>query len=81
MTVTSYFDLCSIIHVNCNFSCCLQTKVLHCNQEGSGASHYAIFLKMLGIVAVAGRDVLKYLTIAVANVAAMLLELDTTNVK
>ena len=26
------------------------------------------FLKMLGIVAVAGKDVLKYLTIAVANV-------------
>ena len=50
-----------------SFSCCLQTKVLHCNRkEGSGASvsimHLTPFFKDAGdtgLVAVAGKDVHK----------------------
>ena len=63
--ITSYFDLCSIMHVNCHFSCCLQTSASLQPRKWSIA--LCDFLKMLGIVAVAGEDVLKYLTIAVAN--------------
>ena len=68
MTVTSYFDLCSIMHVNCNFSCCLQDKSASLQPRRKWSIAICDFLKMLGIVAVAGKNVLKYLTIAVANV-------------